>query len=74
MKITRTFTKIMATINDPANGEITKEYIGAPANNVMATIKKEYPENTGVMLSFSEVKREMDVATFIENSRPVAEV
>lgn len=68
MKITRTFTKTTATINDPYNGQVTKEYIGIPANKVMAAIKKEFPENTGVMLSFTEVKREMDVATFVENS------
>lgn len=68
MKITRTFTKCTATINDPNAGEVTKEYIGVPANKVMALIKKEYPENEGIMLSFTEVKREMDTDTFIANS------
>lgn len=71
MKITRTFIKATATINDPNVGQTTKEFIGVPVNKVMATIKKEYPENTGVMLSFSEVKREMDVETFIANSTEV---
>lgn len=71
MKITRTFTKCTATINDPNIGQTTKEYIGVPANKVMAVIKKEYPENTGVTLSFTEVKREMDVETFIANSTEV---
>lgn len=71
MKITRTFTKCTATINDPNTGQTTKEYIGVPANTVMAAIKKEYPENTGVMLSFTEVKREMDVEAFIANSTEV---
>lgn len=68
MKITRTFTKSTATINDPNAGQVTKEYVGIPANKVMTEIKKEYPENTGIMLSFTEVKREMDVETFIANS------
>lgn len=68
MKITRTFTKTVATINDPSIGQTTKEYVGIPANKVMVAIKKEYPENTGVTLSFTEVKREMDVDTFIANS------
>lgn len=71
MKITRTFTKTVATINDPNIGQTTKEYVGIPANKVMALIKKEYPENTGIMLSFTEVKREMDVETFIEHSTEV---
>lgn len=71
MKITRTFTKTVATINDPNIGQTTKEYVGIPANKVMALIKKEYPENTGIMLSFTEVKREMGVETFIANSTEV---
>lgn len=71
MKITRTFTKTVATINDPNTGQSTKEYVGIPANKVMALIKKEYPENTGIMLSFTEVKREMDAETFIANSTEV---
>lgn len=71
MKITKTFTECTATINDPYLGQITKDYIGVPANKVMAEIKKEYPENKSVMLSFSEVKREMDVETFIANSTEV---
>lgn len=68
MKITRTFTKCTATINDPNVGQVTKEYVGIPANKVMTVLKKEYPENTGIGLSFSLVKREMDVETFIANS------
>lgn len=71
MKITRTFTKCTATINDPDVGYVTKEYEGVPANKVMAAIKKEYPKNTGVALSFALVKREMDVETFIANSTEV---
>lgn len=71
MKITRTFTKTVATINDPGAGHATKEYVGVPANKVMALIKKEYPENTGINLSFTLVKREMDVETFIANSTEV---
>ena len=68
MKITRTFTKCIATINEPNAGQVTRVYVGIPANKVMAVIKKEYPENTGIMLSFSLVKREMDVETFLANS------
>lgn len=71
MKITRTFTKTVATINDPNAGQTAKEYVGIPANKVMSLIKKEYPENTGINLSFTLVKREMDVETFIENSTEV---
>lgn len=71
MKITRTFTKCTATINDPNAGQVTREYVGIPANKVMTVIKKEYPANTGIMLSFSLAKREMDVETFITNSTEV---
>lgn len=71
MKITRTFTKCIATINDPNAGQVTREYVGIPANKVMTMAKKEYPENTGIMLSFADVKREMDVKTFIANSTEV---
>lgn len=71
MKITRTFTKTVATINGPNIGQTTKEYVGIPADKVMALIKKEYPENTGIMLSVTKVKREMDVETFIEHSTEV---
>lgn len=68
MKITRTFIKCTATINDPNAGQVTKEYVGIPATKVMTVVKKEYPENTGVMLSFAYSRREMDVETFIANS------
>ena len=71
MKITRTFTKCIATINDPNAGQVTKEYVSIPATKVMTEIKKEYPENTGIALSFTLVKREMDVETFIANSTEV---
>lgn len=71
MKITRTFTKCTATINDPDAGQVTREYVGIPANKVMTVIKKKFPDNTGIDLSFSLVKREMDVETFIANSTEV---
>ena len=71
MKITRTFIKCFATINDPNAGQVTREFEGVPASKVMATIKKEYPENTGVELFFATVKREMSVETFIANSTEV---
>lgn len=71
MKITRTFTKCTATINDPDAGQVTREYVGIPANKVMTLIKKKFPDNTGIALSFSLVKREMDVETFIANSTEV---
>lgn len=68
MKITRTFVKTIATIDDPNAGQITREYVGIPANKVMTVIKKEYPKNTGISLSFTLVKREMDTEMFIANS------
>lgn len=71
MKITRTFTKTMATIEVPNEGFVDKEYIGLPTNKVLATIKKEFPDSVRVALSYSEVKREMDVETFIANSTEV---
>lgn len=71
MTITRTFTKCTATINDPNAGQVTREYVGIPSNRVITTLKREFPDNTGIELSFSIVKREMCVETFIANSTEV---